>query len=160
MPIDQRDRAAYYAGYKRRPAVRARERARPRKKDPVGHKARNKRYVERNATEPKFRAYRLWSDAKKRAGRAGIVFTLPRGWVEERLLAGFCEKTSLPFDLSGSKRAGCRVNAFAPSIDKIDASKGYTEDNCAVVVAMYNFAKGQWGEQALRTLVDALAKRH
>ncbi len=50
---------------------------------------------------------------------------------------GLCEVTNLPFVPSEKK-----MGPFLPSVDRTDPKKGYTKDNCKMVIWMYNAAKG------------------
>lgn len=92
------------------------------------------------SARPKARRYpnRTYSLAKDRARRRGIPFTLTMEWVRERIEAGTCELSGLPFSLSGE---------FVPSIDRIDASQGYTPENCRIVAHYVNRAINQFGEK-------------
>lgn len=47
---------------------------------------------------------------------------------------------------------------WAPSVDRIDSSFGYVEDNVQLVCVAANFAKGEWSENVFRTLVTAAAR--
>jgi hypothetical protein len=98
------------------------------------------------------RAAQLQSNAKRRAQEKGIPFDLDRLDLIERITAGRCEVTGLPFDLA----AGAGLNPWAPSIDRIDSTKGYTPDNVQVVVSAYNIAKGPWSDDVLPTLARAI----
>jgi hypothetical protein len=95
----------------------------------------------------------LLSAAKQRAKKRGLQFTIDRDWVAERL-AGRCEITSLPFDLPDggpSKRS-----MFGPTIDRVVPEKGYTKDNCKMVVWTYNAAKGSGTHANVLRLCHAL----
>jgi hypothetical protein len=88
---------------------------------------------------PKGRAQQLLTSAKERARKKKIPFDLTLEWLCERLQPGTCEATGIPFDYSPPSTAA--TNKFAPSLDRIDNSKGYTKDNTQVVVWLYNVAK-------------------
>ena len=77
--------------------------------------------------------------SKKRS----LSFDLTKEWVLDRLTAGVCEVSGLPFELSKSDR--CHRNPYGPSIDKIDSLGGYTQDNCRVVLNAINIGMNQWG---------------
>lgn len=99
--------------------------------------ARERAIISRVRT-PKERLGRLLSAAKARASQKGVPFNLPSKWLADRLAAGKCEVTGLPFDMV---TVGSRPDSFAPSIDRKDSSLGYTEDNCQLVIWLYNAAK-------------------
>jgi hypothetical protein len=63
-----------------------------------------------------------------------------RDWLKAKVDAGVCELTGTPFDFSGRKG-----NPYAPSLDRIDSSKGYTRDNVRLVCFGLNAAMNVWG---------------
>lgn len=103
------------------------------------------------------RARVLWGSARRRAKKQGLLFTLTPKWVQERLDRGVCEVTGLRLELQ--KTAACHYGARSPSIDRKDSSRGYTPENCQLVVWQYNAAKGQHDLADLVVLVTALADR-
>jgi hypothetical protein len=105
---------------------------------------------------PRGRASRLLADAKQRANGAGLPCTITLDWVTERIAAGVCAATSLPFDLEGS---GAPARPFTPSLDRIDPSQGYTPENTQVVAWVYNRAKGVHDHAAVMKMAEALCNR-
>jgi hypothetical protein len=96
---------------------------------------------------------------KRRARMKGREFNLSSDWVLERLRAGVCEVTGLPFDVTNISRTDDQMTSpWRPSVDRIDSSKGYTEDNCQLVVLAYNRMKSDMTEEQMRTLAIAIAK--
>lgn len=95
---------------------------------------------------------------KRRAIRLDMECNLDREWVLSRLLVGKCEVTGVEFDFDkhGDHR---RFNRLAPSIDRISSSHGYTKGNSQIVIAHYNFAKGQWTAEELEHLALAIINR-
>ena len=79
-------------------------------------------------------------EAKRRARKRKIRFALTREWLMPKLQAGRCEATNLPF-VYRVRDGRRRRRMLAPSIDRIDSTKGYTPDNCQVVVYAYNCCK-------------------
>jgi hypothetical protein len=65
-----------------------------------------------------------------------------------------CEVTWIPFDIS--KHKTFRVRPWAPSVDRIDSTKGYTKENCRVVCAAVNSAMNQYGEDLLLVIARGL----
>lgn len=47
---------------------------------------------------------------------------------------------------------------FAPSLDRIDSSKGYTLSNTRLVCVASNFCMNQWGDGVIHELVQAAMK--
>jgi len=96
----------------------------------------------------------LLSGARKRGKRFGD-FELDRRWIDDKLSLGRCEITGICFEFS--KESG-DVNFFAPSIDRIDSSKGYTRANSRLVVWGYNRAKGEHTDNEVLMLAYAVLK--
>ena len=88
-----------------------------------------------------YRARRMYFSAKSRAEKYNEKFDLDQEWIKRTLDEGVCERSGVAFDLNYEK--GKYTNAFGPSIDRIDSSKGYTKINCQIVCNMYNTGKGQ-----------------
>lgn len=83
----------------------------------------------------------LVSDARARSKRKGLPPPEISGQTVEAVLrAGRCQATQLPFDLSPGPRPGV-PNTWAPTLARIDASKGFTIANTRVVVYAYTQAK-------------------
>jgi hypothetical protein len=75
-------------------------------------------------------------------------------WLHEKFSNGICEVTGIPFDFGyGRKR-----HPYSPSIDRIDPTKGYTKENCQIVIWIYNMAKGEWSEEILNDFVTYYAE--
>ena len=94
----------------------------------------------------KVRCQRLYGNAQKRSKANGWPppdFTA--GWIEEKVLNGFCEATGIPFDLDTRLSEIHASNPFVPSIDRIDSSLPYLKENVQIVVFMYNVCKGEFG---------------
>jgi hypothetical protein len=81
------------------------------------------------------RASSLLKAAKRRAKAKGLKFSLTLDWVRGKLSAMTCEATGWMFVLAKGH------HPFAPSIDRVDPRKGYTPDNCRMVLAAVNSLK-------------------
>ena len=81
----------------------------------------------------KNRAAQLVRDAKRRAAKRGLEFTLTKEWALETY-TGHCAITGIKFLDYRDRNGG---GPYSPSIDRIDNTKGYTESNC------------RWGARAL-----------
>jgi len=89
------------------------------------------------------RARRLCYEARRRAKRKGIAFSLTAAEIADlqlRINAGVCEVTGVRLDLTRGRKWN------APSIDREDSSAGYTHDNLRIVCHALNAAMGDWGE--------------
>lgn len=102
------------------------------------------------------RAKKLCSSASRRAADIGVDFDLDAQWVEQKIKAGRCEVTSLPFELDA--RGNNRQHPFAPSLDRKDPSLGYTKANVRVVVWIHNLAKSDWDDACVLQYAQALVR--
>ncbi len=98
-------------------------------------------------------AKRILSNIKSRGN-----IDLDLEWVQERLDVGRCEVTNIKFETInyGEGKRGYNHTPWTPSIDKIDPIKGYTKENCQMVVWAYNRAKGLWGEDIMAKLAKGM----
>lgn len=90
--------------------------------------------------------------AEARAEKKGWKFDLDEAWVQEHMASGKCEVTGICFGIGGSK------SPWQPSIDRIDSDKGYTKDNCQMVVWIYNRAKADGTHQNVMLMARALVR--
>lgn len=118
----------------------------------VGYRETQK---QKENTDPWVRAGRMLIWIRRRAAHKQYEFNLTREWIEQRLVQGTCEVTGLAFDLG--RNTTQRFNPWCPSIDRIDSSKGYTQDNCRAVVWIYNMAKSEWSDEVVMQFAKALA---
>ena len=91
--------------------------------------------------------------ARQRKKNPNSPFTLTKEWILEKIKAGYCEVTKLPFNLefgSTSRRP------FAPSVDKINPRGNYTIENCQMVCFIYNVAKGEFHHEDVCKLARAI----
>ena len=77
----------------------------------------------------------------------------------ERLVRGVCEQTGVPFDYRRTHKKSHAMRLFSPSLDRIDPSLGYTQDNCQVVVIAYNLAKQSGTDREMRAMCMSMAAR-
>lgn len=109
----------------------------------------NTGYGRRVRTQTPWRAL-LWY-AKDRARRAGLSFDLTEEWAINRW-TGRCEMSDLPFQvgLEGHQRV-----IWAPSIDRIEPEKGYTQDNCRFVLFAINSFKHAASDDDIYLIAEA-----
>lgn len=93
------------------------------------------------------RAILIRGGIKKRSRQKGLSFNISIEWVRSRLEDGCCEITKIPFDLKAEKRS-----PYSPSVDRIDSNKGYTEENCRLILWSLNASFGNWGEDVFRDI--------
>lgn len=118
---------------------------------------RNPELVRRNKTKSrkKNRALKPYLqtiyDAKARALRKGFAFELTETWAQERW-TGKCELTGAPFIASPDGRP----SAFSVSLDRIDGSKGYTQDNCRFILWSVNRFKSNYDDETMMHIARLL----
>jgi hypothetical protein len=98
---------------------------------------------------------KMLSKAFERSKRLNLEFSITFELIENKIKPGVCELTSLTFDLSKSVST---QNPFAPSIDRIDSSKGYTPENIRIVLWCVNRALGEDGIEKLKPVFKKLAE--
>jgi hypothetical protein len=143
----------------------ARKRMTPQTK--ARQRAANKRWYVKNKNKvlawhkayratPAGRARQMFQGVAARSKARGETTDITIGWLQERLEAGICEETGLPFDLqqSGLKQP------YAPSIDRIDNARGYSQDNCRVILWALNVAFNSWGEDVFNKISKAWFAKH
>lgn len=102
------------------------------------------------------RAVRLLSNCKRRAKKLNLSFDLTLTDIESKISLGVCELSKLPFDFSVPKNS--YTNPYAPSVDRIDNSKGYTKDNIRVVLSSINIALNDHGLKTMLPIFESLLK--
>jgi len=104
------------------------------------------------------RSARLLSAIKARSRKAGLPTDMTRGWLKGKLFAGTCELSGRGFVLEGSSKY--RVHPFSPSVDRIDSSRGYTEENCRMVLSCINIAINEWGYDLYMQIAEECRRRN
>lgn len=67
---------------------------------------------------------------------------------------GRCEFFGMAF--SDEEYAGYRIRPWAPTVDRIDSSRGYANGNCRVICAYVNMALNQFGDAFFHRVAAAL----
>lgn len=111
------------------------------------------RYHSKRA-DPAERLRLLVNDAAKRSKKLGTRVKLSKAWRLRALKQTHCAVTGIMFDLSVMRG---RINQLAPSLDRIDPSKGYTDKNTRLVLYFVNTAKNDMTDAQFRTLVMVAA---
>jgi predicted TIM-barrel fold metal-dependent hydrolase len=132
--------------------------------NPERERERNQEWASKNTERKKQnfrnwwrknRAYDLWRRAKKRAEISGLQFDITSEQLRELIaLTACCPYTRVVLDLEPMK--GFKRNPWAPSIDRIDSSKGYTLDNIEITSLWWNLAKNEWSPEVMRVALDGL----
>lgn len=88
------------------------------------------------------RASRLLKGARQRAQSKGESFHLTHERILNVIERGVCEQTGLQFNLEPDPK-GRRTNRYAPSVDRLDKTRPYSDSNVQIVCWAYNIAKGE-----------------
>lgn len=94
----------------------------------------------------------LWRGAKQRATKKGLPFDLSKDWLKDRVEAGRCEVTGIPFsyEVTGAFRF------YGATVDRKVPELGYTQSNCQVVIWGYSAAKGNGSHDDVMQLAHTL----
>ena len=96
------------------------------------------------------KARELKRSSQERAAREGADHKIAIWHIYDKLIAGCCEITGLPF-VFGSKSPGI----WSPSLDRWDPQNpNYTEDNVKVVIWGFNQFKFRWATQDWLVLLE------
>lgn len=99
------------------------------------------------------RASMLRNRCKQRSKIYEMEFSLTKDYVIELLSKQKCAKTNIDLIIDDSS-----YNPYAPSIDRIDNSKGYTDENIQIVCMIYNFCKNSFTEEIVDDFFNKINK--
>lgn len=88
---------------------------------------------------------------KNESKQKGWIFNLTDEWAAARW-TGYCEITKIKFRSSGKQGP----HPFSPSIDKIDPTKGYTQENSRFILLGCNALKGRGSDQDMLEIAKAI----
>ena len=98
--------------------------------------------------------------AKSRARRTGLECEEDlAGWALATMEAQGhrCLLSGVPFSLEALGH-GAAPRPYAPSIDRIDARRGYTADNIRIICWAANLLLGTWGDEPAVTVATGIAR--
>jgi hypothetical protein len=104
------------------------------------------------------RAKQMFNSAKCRAKKRNIEFNLSFELVRSLVEIGHCPKTGFRFNLIVPDDTN--IGPLAPSLDRKEASKGYTNENVQIVCNMYNMGKSDADELDFIAMCLAVAERN
>ena len=110
-----------------------------------------------NKTTIKGRASSLMSNARRRCKDKGVEIHLHQAWVEKHLERGTCELTGIPFSFEPPP-PGVTRRQDAPSLDRINKHKPYTEENTRVILWAVNCALAEYGTETMLPILEAMVK--
>lgn len=101
----------------------------------------------------------MYRITQRNAARRNIPFSLTRQEFRDIVerSQGRCMMTGIEFEFERHE-GSCR-RPFAPSLDRVDSSKGYAADNCRLVCVLINLAMNQWGLEPLMKAASHLITR-
>lgn len=117
-------------------------------------------YSKRRATSLVSLARIRLNAARQRAKANNYSFELTLDWVLSRFNVGTCEATGLSFNFFDKPPIGARMHPFAPSIDRVNSSDGYTLVNSRVVIWLVNRMKGDIDPTLFADIVRRLGNDH
>jgi hypothetical protein len=102
---------------------------------------------------------RMAGGAASRARRLGLgcaddLFVVALAMMEAQ--SRCCALSGVPFSLEVLGH-GAAPRPFAPSIDRIDARRGYAADNIRIVCWAVNCLLGTWGDEVARRIAEGIA---
>jgi hypothetical protein len=113
-------------------------------------KVRRQKYFGRAALL-RVKASSLLGNAKRRALKFDREFDLTLDWLLDRLIDG-CALTHLSFQWVKHSNDKTR----SASVDRIDNSKGYTQDNCRLILYGLNALKNTGTDEEMYMIAEAL----
>ena len=101
----------------------------------------------------------MLASAKHRSSKYSRAFDLDRKFLLEMYdkQDGKCAVTGETFELQYSE--DFKHSAASPSLDQIEAGKGYLKDNVRLVTYQCNVALNQWGEERLNLFAKMILDR-
>lgn len=113
-------------------------------------------YRHQDRVDPERRARRLNTWTRSRAKKMGLEFDLTAEFILGLLLVGKCPVTGIDFVLTEKEGGKKGTDPFAPSLDRIDPHRGYTQDNVRLVAYIYNCAKSEHSDQDVERMARAI----
>ena len=95
----------------------------------------------------------LYYRSKDRAKRKGMEFNLSQEWIMMQLSNGYCQLSGVEIRLTDIER-----DPYGPSLDRIDSSKGYTEDNTQLVCWGANVAKSTYDLDDILPILEGMVE--
>ena len=93
---------------------------------------------------------------KRNGKRSTLEKTITYNDILPAILHGKCQLTGLFFDFKPPNKTS--KNPYAPSLDRIDSHKGYSKENCRVVLAAVNTAINEYGDKVMLPILKAMVK--
>lgn len=96
----------------------------------------------------------MYNTSKRRAKKKNMPFDLTKEWIIQQLETQnhLCALTQLPFLFEETEN---QLNPYAPSLDRIDPNKGYTQDNVRIVCSIINLSLNEFGEETFKKICES-----
>ena len=104
-----------------------------------------------NPSDVRFR--RMANLGKHRSKQKGWDHDIDYEWIRDNI-TDKCPKCGVEY----SYDLDIKMNPFAPSLDRIDPTKGYTKENCIITSWIYNCGKNAYNEETLYIICKAFLK--
>lgn len=78
----------------------------------------------------------------------------------KRIENGYCERTGIQFELLRFINELYKTNPLAPSVDRIDNTKGYHPGNVQIVTWFYNNMKRDHPQELIDDLIDVIVANY
>ena len=113
----------------------------------------HRNYYNKNMLDPEWRLAKLLSMAKNRAKEKKLDFDLTLEYLKGLWdgTDGKCQVSNIPFELRRPEFG--KVHPYAPSIDRIEPSRGYTKGNVRIIVYQLNVALSEFGLEQFNNFV-------
>lgn len=97
---------------------------------------------------------KIFKGVKSRAKKLGRDFDLTKKFLEDlyKKQNEKCALTNIPFN---DEKYGCMRRPFAPSLDRIDSKKGYTQNNVRFVCTIVNMSLNEFGDAIFAKMCEA-----
>jgi hypothetical protein len=116
---------------------------------------KHQRWLNKAKLTPEGRARQLLWRANRVSKEKGWTCDLDLNWIATRIAKGVCEKTGVKFVIDGGMK-----HKFAPSLDRIDCSRGYEKDNVRVVIWQFNQCRMSYSDAELLEFAFILVRKH
>lgn len=117
---------------------------------------------EKRHLSPRYRAQTLFWAAQRYARKNKLSFDLDVEWIENKLIAGLCEVSGIPFTFTSLKTGKGGMgsqNPFGPTLDRTISVKGYLKSNVKIVIWMYHSTKQNVSHETVMQFCRALVRK-
>ena len=99
-----------------------------------------------------YKLIRLYYYAGVRAKQKNMERTITLEWLKKECENNICSVTGKTFDYNSNYHR----NPYGPSVDRIDITKGYTPENCRIVIWAFNRARDHYTDKDVYSMCKTL----